>query len=147
MFGSHTFVPFLWMCKKQTAVSHISAESEIISLDAGSRMDGLPALQLGECVLGTSSSKLAEGNIERHQREKVIQSHSLSDNCVLESIDHVPPDIPNNSQSTQQHIFEDNAAVIRMINTGRRPNLRHVTRTHKVNLDWLFEKVTFDHSI
>ena len=41
-FGSHTFVPISWMCKKQTAVSHSSTESEIISLDAGLRLDGLP---------------------------------------------------------------------------------------------------------
>ena len=31
---SHTFVPISWMCKKQTSVSHSSTESEI-SLDAG----------------------------------------------------------------------------------------------------------------
>ena len=71
------------MGQKQTAVSHISAESEIISLDAGLHMDSLPALQLGECVLGTSSSKLAEGNLERQQRERVTPSHSRSDNCVF----------------------------------------------------------------
>ena len=35
-----------WMCKKQTAVSHSSTESEIISLDTGLRLDGLPALEL-----------------------------------------------------------------------------------------------------
>ena len=35
LFGSHTFAPISWMCKKQTAVSHSSAESEIILLDAG----------------------------------------------------------------------------------------------------------------
>ena len=39
-FGSHTFVPISWMCKKQTSVSHSSTESEIISLGAGLRMDG-----------------------------------------------------------------------------------------------------------
>ena len=32
IFGSHTFVPIRWMCKKQTAVSHSSTESEIIYL-------------------------------------------------------------------------------------------------------------------
>ena len=32
VFGSHTFVPISWMCKKQTSVSHSSTESEIISL-------------------------------------------------------------------------------------------------------------------
>ena len=42
VFGSHTFVPVSWMCKKQTSVSHSSTESEIISLDAGLRLDGIP---------------------------------------------------------------------------------------------------------
>ena len=41
VFGSHTFVPISWMCKKQTSVSHSSTESEIISLDAGLRLDGI----------------------------------------------------------------------------------------------------------
>ena len=40
------FVPFSWMCKKQTSVSHSWTESEIISLDTGLRLDGLPALEL-----------------------------------------------------------------------------------------------------
>ena len=35
IIGSRSFVPILWMCKKQTSVSHSSTESEIISLDAG----------------------------------------------------------------------------------------------------------------
>ena len=46
IFGSHTFVPISWMCKKQTAVSHSSTESEIISLDTGLRLDGIPAVDL-----------------------------------------------------------------------------------------------------
>ena len=40
VFGSHTFVQISWMCKKQTSVSHSSTESEIISLDAGLKLDG-----------------------------------------------------------------------------------------------------------
>ena len=44
VLGSHTFVSISWMCKKQTAVSHSSTESEIISLDTGLRLDGVPAL-------------------------------------------------------------------------------------------------------
>ena len=42
IFGSHTFVPMSWMCKKQTFVSHSSTEAEVISLDASLRMDGIP---------------------------------------------------------------------------------------------------------
>ena len=43
VFGSHTFIPISWMYKRQSAVSHSSAESEIVSLDAGLRTDGIPS--------------------------------------------------------------------------------------------------------
>ena len=39
------------MCKKQTSVPLSSMESEIISLDAGLRMDGIPALDLWDLVI------------------------------------------------------------------------------------------------
>ena len=51
VFGSHTFVPISWMCQKQTSVSHSSTETEIISLDTGLRLDGLPALKLWEPIV------------------------------------------------------------------------------------------------
>ena len=59
VFGSHTFVPISWMCKKHTSVSHSSTESEIISLDAGLRLDGILALELWDLivsVLGNTNS-------------------------------------------------------------------------------------------
>ena len=56
VFGSQTFVPISWMCKKQTAVSHISTESEIISLDTGLRLDGLPALELWDLFVSVFGS-------------------------------------------------------------------------------------------
>ena len=46
IFGSQTFVPISWMCKKQISVSHSSTEAEVISFDAGLRMDGIHALDL-----------------------------------------------------------------------------------------------------
>ena len=39
-----------WMCKKQTAVSHSSAEAEVISLDAGLRLEGIPSLTLWDQI-------------------------------------------------------------------------------------------------
>ena len=51
MSGRTTFVPVCWMCKQQTSVSHSSAESEILSLDAGLQMDGVPALDLWDMVI------------------------------------------------------------------------------------------------
>ena len=64
IFGSHTFVPISWMCKKQTSVSHSSTESEIISLDAGLRMDGIPALDLWDLIV-----TVLHGNT--HQNDQV----------------------------------------------------------------------------
>ena len=43
--------------------------------------------------------------------------------------------------------MEDNDAVIKMIVKGRSPNLRHVGRTHRVDLDWLFERIMNDPGI
>ena len=51
VFGSHTFVPISWMCEKQTSVSPSSTQSEIISLDAGLRVDGIPALDLWDLIV------------------------------------------------------------------------------------------------
>ena len=55
------------MCKKQTSVSHSSTESETISLDAGLRLDGIPALDLWDlivAVLGnTNQSNKARGDL------------------------------------------------------------------------------------
>ena len=51
IFKSRTFVPTSWMSKKQTQVSHSSTESEVISLDADLRMDGISALDLWDWVI------------------------------------------------------------------------------------------------
>ena len=50
-FGSDTFVPINWSCKKQTAVSHSSTEAKIISFDDGVRLKGIPPLNLWDLVV------------------------------------------------------------------------------------------------
>ena len=42
------------------------------------------------------------------------------------------------------YVFEDNDAVIKMIIKGRSPTVRHVSRTHRVALDWLFDRINLD---
>ena len=66
LLQSH-FCSVSWMCKKQTSVSHSSTESEIFSLDAGSRMDGIPALDIWDLVIEVllSSSKHVQGHQDR----------------------------------------------------------------------------------
>ena len=45
------------------------------------------------------------------------------------------------------YIFEDNEAVIKMVIKGQSPTMRHVTRTHRVALDWLFDRINLDPKI
>ena len=45
------------------------------------------------------------------------------------------------------YIFEDNEAVIKMIVKGRSPTMRHVSRTHRVALDGLFDRINIDSTI
>ena len=45
------------------------------------------------------------------------------------------------------YIFEDNEAVIKMIIKGTSPTIRHVFRTHRVALDWLFDRINLDPNI
>ena len=65
IFGSHAFVPISWMCKKQTSVSHSSTESEIISLDAGLRLYGIPALDLWDLIVAFLHGNTYQSNQER----------------------------------------------------------------------------------
>ena len=53
------------MCEKRTAVLHSSTQCEIISLDAGQRLVGLPALDLLEIVnevLRTTNDNIQPGH-------------------------------------------------------------------------------------
>ena len=73
-FGSHTFVPISWMCKKQTSVSHSSTEAEIISLDARLRLDGIRALGSWDLIVAvlhgnTHQSNQARGDPFMNKRE------------------------------------------------------------------------------
>ena len=148
IFGSHTFVPISWMCKKQTSVSHSSTESEIISLDTGLRLDGLPALELWDLivsVLGNDSrvshrSGQPESDDYKHQK-----SHNKTD--VVKDIDLVPSNVQSANREALLYVFEDNEAVIKMIMKGRSPTMRHVSRTHRVALDWLFDRINLDPKI
>ena len=41
-------------------------------------------------------------------------------------------------------MFGDNEAVIKMIIKGRSPTMRHVSRSHRVSLDWSFDRINVD---
>ena len=142
VFGSHTFGPISWMCKKRTVDSHSSTESEIISLDTGLRLDGLLALELWDLivsVLGNISRVSDRSGKPEHDVHKSYKSHK--------DIDAVPSNVQSVRQEAFLYVFEDNEAVIKMIMKGRSPTMRHVSRTHRVALDWLFDRINLDSKI
>ena len=93
--GSHTFVPISWMCKKQTSVSHSSTESEIISLDAGLRLDGISALDSWDLIVSVLGNTTQ--NHDRTVKPVVCRdtSHAQGQQSrgvinVLDNVDLVP---------------------------------------------------------
>ena len=66
---------------------------------------------------------------------------------VLNNIDCVPSNVQSSHQEALLYVFEDNEAVIKMIIRGRSPTVRHVSRTHRVALDWLFDRLNLDPKI
>ena len=148
VFGSHTFVPICWMCKKQTSVSHSSAESEIISLEAGLRLDGIPAHDIWVLfvfVLGNTTQ-----NHDRTERPAVCphtnHGRKKSQRLIndLHNVDLVLSIVQSSHQESLWYVFEDNEAVIKMIIKGISPTMRHGSRTRRVALDWFFDRINLD---
>ena len=147
------------MCKKQTSVSHTSTESEIISLDAGLTLDGIPALDLWDLIVAVLHGNTYQSNQARrdlctnlrkvraapHKLQKRKKSHGMIHD--LNNVDFIPSNVNSSRQEALLNVFEDNEAVIKMIIKGRSPTMRHVSRTHRVALDWLFDRINSDPKI
>ena len=76
---------FFMACKKQTGVSHSNTEAEIISLDAGLRMEGIPAMNLWDTVIdslhpqGGGSGQIRQQNtaVGRHSHRRIIHKRQM----------------------------------------------------------------------
>ena len=105
-------------------------------------MDGLPALEQWDRIVSVF------GNISHISDRKgqpvngKNKSHHKID--VIQDIDSVPSNVQFASREALLYVFEDNEAVITMIIKGRSPTMRHVSRTHRVALDWLFDRINLD---
>ena len=62
----------------------------------------------------------------------------------IHPLDYVPPNFTTIPHVSKLLIFEDNEAVVHQCIKGRSPALQHCGRTHRVNLDWLFERIKKD---
>ena len=78
------------------------------------------------------------------------QANACSHNymgALFNHIDYVPCTLPLSEGIGRLVIFEDNDAVIKMCIKGRSPAMRHVARTHRIDLDWLWERMRTDPGI
>ena len=124
------------MRKKQTSVTHSSTESEIISLDAGLRLDGIPALDLRDLIVA-----VLHGNTNQNDQVRRDPSESPTRKKIhgqiddLDNVNFVSSSMNSSRKEVLLYIFEDNEAVIKMIMKVRSPTMRHVSRTHRIALD------------
>lgn len=111
----------MWFCKKQGAASHSSSEVEIISLEACLRAEGLPAFMPWNLVCEVLCAP-------RGGRQ----------------VDYVPCTLLLSNGVAQLRVLEDNDPVIKMTVKGRSPSMRHAPRTHRIDLDRVFERIQHD---
>ena len=108
VFGSHTVVPTSWMSWEQTAVSHSSAESELVSLD------GFAEVCLQRVTGLTSSSCMWSPAVESwHVPVFLLQSSSAGRGLLNGSVSRVRP------RSLERECVESQAAVGRRRDTPR----------------------------
>ena len=138
IFGSRPFVQISWICKKQTSVSHSSTELEIVSLDAGLRMDGLPALDLGDIVI----------EVLRSTNNTVKPGHDgIRETCAGQNPKTKTPTDKRKQKVDQLSDVDYVPTNTKRTIKGRSPTMRHVSRTHRDALDWLFDRVNLEPQI
>ena len=78
-----------------------------------------------------------------------IQKRKQSQRMIndLDNVVFIPSHVKSSHQEALLYVFEDNEAVIKMIMKGRSPTMRHASRTHRVALDWLFDRINLDPNV
>ena len=112
------------------------------------RLDGIPALDLWDLIVTVLHGNTSQNDQVRRDlstpltRKKIHGQIDDPDN-----VDFVSSNVQSSHQEAMLYIFEDNEAVIKMIIKGRSPTMRPVSRTHRVALDWLFDRINLDPKI
>ena len=97
----------------------------------------MPVLELWDLIVSVfrNVSRVSDGSGQcdvqkRHTSQKEIDA-------MLQ--------MSNPRQEVKLYVFEDNEVVIKMIMKGS--TMRHVSRAHRVALDWLFDRINLDPKI
>ena len=109
------------------------------------RLDGLPALELWDLIVSVfeNISHVSDrtGQPVNGKNKSQIKIDAMQD------IDSVSSSVQSARQEALLYVFEDNETVIKMIMKSRSPTMRHVSRTHTVAPDWLFDRINLDPKI
>ena len=128
-----------------------------MSLDTGLRLDGIPAPDFWDLIVAVLHGNTYQSNQERgdpytnlvrvqpHKFPKRKKSHGKIND--LDNVDFISSNVHSSHQEALLYIYDDNEAVIKMFIKGRSPTMRHVSRTHRVALDWLFGRINLDPKI
>ena len=122
-------------------------------------MDGIIALDLWDLIVAVLHGNMYQNNQARrdlctnqrevravpHTLQKRKTSHGMIDD--LDNVDFISSNAHSSRQEALLYVFEDNEAVIKMIIKGRSTTMRHVSRIHRVALDWLFDGINLDPKI
>ena len=123
--------------------------------------DGIPALDLWDLVIevlhcSSNQPKKSKDNVQgnllhdtqsRKHTNNQVKTPIRYNDLELCNVNYVSSDVKSSQFGAMLYFFEDNEAVIKMIIKGRSPTMRHVFRTHRVGLDWLFDRIVLDQKI
>ena len=121
-------------------------------------MDGIPALDLWDLAIevfysppnqiNKSKGQESQGNLSRNTTLSMKNRNPTKHvNLDLNNVDHVSSNVRSSRFGAMLNVFVDNEAVIKMIIKGRSPTMRHVSRTDRVSLDWLLDRINLDPKI
>ena len=99
-------------------------------------MDGIPILDLWDLVTEVCHSSPNQTNKTKDVREP-------RGNLSATPQSNMRKQIPTtNSNHAVLYVFDDNGAI-----KGRSPTMRHVSGTHRIALDWLFDMINLNSKI
>ena len=143
--------PRSWMCKKQTSVSHGSKEAERVF--SGCWFTHGRNSRAWYFIL--DQTKSTNPKVRSYRETCRVSPHSTWKTKIQPStsiwiwIMLIPFRLTWDLVALVlcKMYNDDSEAVIKMIIKGRSHTMRHVSRTHRVALDWLFDRINLDDKI
>ena len=139
VFGSHTCVPMSWMCKKQNAVYHSSAEFDILSLDAVYVWMDYHRFNLGNVSCRHYPVSQPRETLSVTQAKESSRLTHILTIVFLSQLTTYLGTFPTVHTQPNSTYWQTMRQWSKWSTKDEAQNLRHVTRSHRVDLDFLRE--------